>query len=77
MRTAFRRRESDRETHNERMSRCQTNSGGTEQIESFPTMNFEFDTEADRYQLLFNKENLRQNTGFRELGLIDFPLDQL
>jgi hypothetical protein len=38
---------------------------------------FEFDTEAEPYRLLFNEEKLRQSAGFRELWLIDFPLDQL
>jgi hypothetical protein len=38
---------------------------------------FEFDTEAEPYQLLFNEEKLRQSEDFRELWSIDFPLHQL
>jgi hypothetical protein len=38
---------------------------------------FEFDTEAETYQLLLNEEKLRQPARFRELQLIDFPLDEL
>jgi hypothetical protein len=38
---------------------------------------FEFDTEAEPYQLLFHEEKLRQSEGFRELWFIDFPLNQL
>jgi hypothetical protein len=38
---------------------------------------FEFDTEAEPYRLLFNEQKLRQTEGFRELWSIDFPLDQL
>jgi hypothetical protein len=38
---------------------------------------FEFDTEAEPYRLLFNEEKLRQSEDFRELWSIDLPLDQL
>jgi hypothetical protein len=38
---------------------------------------FEFDTQAEPYRFLFNEEKLKQSEGFRELGRIGFPLDQL
>jgi hypothetical protein len=44
---------------------------------AFLAIVFELDTEAEPYRLLFNEEKLRQSEGFRELWLIDFPLDQL
>jgi hypothetical protein len=43
----------------------------------FRAIEFEFDTEAEPYRLLFNEEKLRQSEGFGELWSIDFPLDQL
>jgi hypothetical protein len=38
---------------------------------------FEFNSEAEPYRLLFSEEKLRQSEGFRELCSIDFPVDQL
>jgi hypothetical protein len=43
----------------------------------FQAIEFEFDTEAEPYRLLFNEEKLRQSECFRELWSIDCPLDQL
>jgi hypothetical protein len=38
---------------------------------------FESDTEAEPYRVLFNEEKLRESANFRELALMDFPLDEL
>jgi hypothetical protein len=45
--------------------------------DAFRVIEFEFDTEAEPYQLLFNEEKLRQSEGFRELWSIELSLDQL
>jgi hypothetical protein len=42
---------------------------------TFWAIGFEFDTEAEPYQLLFKEEKLRQSEAFRGLWSIDFPLD--
>jgi hypothetical protein len=45
--------------------------------EAFQALTFEFDTTSELYRLLFNKEKLRESTGFQELWSVDLPLDQL
>jgi hypothetical protein len=44
---------------------------------AFQAIGFEYDTVAEPYRLLFNKEKLRESKGFQEPWMIDFPLNQL